>query len=48
MSKAKSIQQYRELFSLYEPEILSFLDDYINVFSREQIKNLRVYCPCAF
>ncbi len=39
--------QYRALFTLHEPKILSVIDDFLSVFGRENIKNLRVFCPIA-
>ena len=45
MSKAESREQFRSLFAKHEPETLKVLDSFIEVFGREQIKNLCVYCP---
>ena len=46
MSKAEySRTLYRKSFETHEPNILKFLDGFINEFGRDQIKNLMVYCP---
>ena len=42
---ATSKEQFRELFANAEPELLAMLDKAIEEFGRDQIKNLKVYCP---
>lgn len=41
---AESRVQYRALFAKHEPETLKVLDSFIEVFGRDQIKNLTVFC----
>jgi len=45
MKTLDSREQYRALFTEYEPQILKSLDNFITEFGRDQIKNLKVYCP---
>lgn len=45
MKTLDSREQYRDVFAQHEPQILKVLDGFLAEFGRDQIKNLKVYCP---